>query len=716
MKKYCAYILLLIILFLPKVNAQDEIDYEDDINPYVIGDSIDLIIPQLVDFLEKNANHPASNLQLARVFEQRWQESDYLIDFDAAIQNAEYAKLLYNRSGNLVDDREVRRNEWYYPNYTDEFKKNGKPILTFEKIQQEIKRGLIESDSFLTYMPAIQENFMKMVANYDLATKTFVRINGDFNSLKDIYLLYDQNLDARFNLLKDSYDSTLYYYEAYKQAASKYPPFEVTQKLNLKAINTYRLDGLVIQTDFFRPEVDLWQYAEWVNGLRVKVENEIKVLRVDIDKIEETLSKSLKDLDKASIGDSVSLNPISSKEIFKIRKYDLNSPVANLFQYKDDKLDLVFEKKSLQKFDTLTAVSPQLKLYTFNNLFQKILRSQADIKVYQKELDRSNLQKNIAFYAKYYNGAEGVEKYFNQESDWMLDMMKQIADSIKQQIGAHYTNVYHEEQIVYKRKSIAFLSPLSNVDTFSTEVNRVTLIRNNVNELSYMAGYFFNADSVRQSFFAAKKGGEILWYENQPTLTKGATEWQQIGGVSLASGGDATFSLYRRNTDSLNFRNSLIKINQLGKVVNEIEVDTENQPVFLSDLRNKEEHLAIYQGDGFDQAAWPTEVSIVKFHPDSSNYLIRELDINGAFVGFFQLDDASIFVSKSRDGQSINFTKVSEAFEVLKKQSFQFTENQYLRFIYKISDQSLHLVAAKVAGHIVVNDRLELIYSEAELK
>jgi hypothetical protein len=244
----------------------------------------------------------------------------------------------------------------------------------------------------------------------------------------------------------------------------------------------------------------------------------------------------------------------------------------------------------------------------------------------------------------------------------------------------------------------------------------VTLIRNNVNELSYMAGYFFNADSVRQSFFAAKKGGEILWYENQPTLTKGATEWQQIGGVSLASGGDATFSLYRRNTDSLNFRNSLIKINQLGKVVNEIEVDTENQPVFLSDLRNKEEHLAIYQGDGFDQAAWPTEVSIVKFHPDSSNYLIRELDINGAFVGFFQLDDASIFVSKSRDGQSINFTKVSEAFEVLKKQSFQFTENQYLRFIYKISDQSLHLVAAKVAGHIVVNDRLELIYSEAELK
>ena len=211
--------------------AQLELDYEDDINPYFLGDSVDLVFPILFDFFKYNNDHPATNIQLALIFEERYKNAHPISDYESAIANAERAKLLFGRSRDLIDDKETRRNAWYYPNFTNEFRRNGKPIVEFDSVRVVFETGMKEADSFLTHVPPIHSNFMKMVEQYDLATKNFVRINGDYNSLKDVYLLFDDELDSRFDLVKNSYDSTLYYYKKYQEAAKEYPPFELEQKI-----------------------------------------------------------------------------------------------------------------------------------------------------------------------------------------------------------------------------------------------------------------------------------------------------------------------------------------------------------------------------------------------------------------------------------------------------------------------------------------------------
>lgn len=248
--------------------AQLELDYEDDINPYFLGDSIDLVFPILYDFFKYNNDHPASNIQLALIFEERYKNAHPISDYESAIANADRAKLLFGRSRDLIDDKETRRNAWYYPNFTSQFKRNGKPEVEFDSVKAVFERGLIEADSFLIHMPPIHSNFMKMVEQYDLATKNFVRINGDYNSLKDVYLLFDDELESRFDLVKSSYDSTLYYFRKYKEAAAEYPPFELNQDISISQIKTYRLDGLVIQTDFLVDNIRLWDYGSWVDQVK----------------------------------------------------------------------------------------------------------------------------------------------------------------------------------------------------------------------------------------------------------------------------------------------------------------------------------------------------------------------------------------------------------------------------------------------------------------
>ena len=117
-------VLLIISLFvlLPTVNyAQKELGYEEDVNPFIPGDSLDLVFPFLFDFFKINSNHPASNIQLALIYGERYKNAHPISDYEAAIANAESAKLLFGRARDLIDDRDVRRNAWYYPNFTSQF-------------------------------------------------------------------------------------------------------------------------------------------------------------------------------------------------------------------------------------------------------------------------------------------------------------------------------------------------------------------------------------------------------------------------------------------------------------------------------------------------------------------------------------------------------------------------------------------------------------------
>ncbi|WNB18778.1 hypothetical protein [Marivirga arenosa] len=716
MKKLLFIISLFILL--PKINyAQLELDYDDDINPYFLGDSIDLVFPLLYDFFKTNNEHPATNIQLALIFQERYKNAHPISDYESAIANAERAKLLFGRSRDLIDDREVRRNEWYYPNFTNEFKRNGKPVLEFEAVQSVFEQGYKEADSFLVHMPPIYDNFMKMVEQYDLAAKNFVRINGDYNSLKDIYLLFDEDLKARFDLVKNSYDSTLYYFKAYKDAASKYPPFELDQQLSFNQIKTYRLDGLVIQTDFLVNNIKLWDYTSWVNEVKNVIDTEIDQLRKDITQIEDKLDDSFDQMENWQPNDSIDIDPIERKSIYRIRKYDLNSPVANLFQYKDDKLDLINEQKSLAVYDTAEEISLQVKLYTINRVFQQTIQLENALESYNEQIALSDLNKNKDFYQQYYGGVEGFKEYFKSESGELLKIRGETANRLKTQIVEQFEKPFAQEIPTFRRLKFEWQNPENEYDSLPKNIAYINHSVTNVNELEYFGGYYFNQDSVPQAFYAAKNDTKVRWYNAVPSLYQSNKAWQQINDISVAGGGDLNFLLYESHVDSLDFINHIVVADENGKIKNDIEIDTQEKPLELTALRNSNLQLALYQGDGLGDAIWPNFLTVVKFNPDSTDYVIKEIDINGKYEGIFQTEEGIILVSSSEDKMNIHATLFDVDFNSLKKQSYSFKEDFEIHYHYQLSDESLHLMSRQgEKGHFVLNDILELRYSDVELE
>ncbi|WMN11465.1 hypothetical protein QYS49_38455 [Marivirga salinae] len=712
---------LLIILSLSFVlpfatYAQLELDYEDDINPYFLGDSVDLVFPLLYDFFKYNNDHPATNIQLALIFEDRYKNAHPISDYEAAIANAERAELLFGRSRDLIDDRETRRNAWYYPNFTNEFKRNGKPVVEFDSVKVVFYDGLKEADSFLTHMPPIHTNFMKMVEQYDLATKNFVRINGDYNSLKDVYLLYDDKLESRFNLVKNSYDSTLYYFKKYQEAAKEYPPFDLEQEISINKIKTYRLDGLVIQTDFLVDNIGLWDYGAWVDQVKKVIDTEINLLRKDIVTIEKKLDDSFAKMENWEPNDSINLDPIEKKSIYKIRKYDLNSPVANVFQYKDDKLDLISEQKSLSVYDTAEDISFQVKLYTINRVFQQTVSLENDLKKYNSEIPNSNLNKNKDFYQKYYGGIDGIKSYFKTEEEDLLKIRSESAEKLRLQILDHLEEPFLQEVPTYRGVEFEWQMPEYEYDPLTKNVAFINHSKKNVNDLEYFGGFYFDKDSVSQAFYGAKVGNSVKWYNAVPSVYSNSKVWQKVPDINVVGGGDLNFLVYESHVDSLDFVNRILVSDENGEIKNEIEINTQEKPIELTSLRNSNFQLAFYQGDGLGDAVWPTNLTAIRFHPDSSDYFIKEVSINGKYNGVFQTEAGLIVTSSSEDKKNIYVTIMDNEFNALKKKTFSFEEEIDIKHYYQVSDESLHLFNAKgEKGHLVFTDQLELRYSDIPL-
>jgi hypothetical protein len=712
---------LLIILSLSFVlpfatYAQLELDYEDDINPYILGDSIDLVFPILFDFFKYNNDHPAANIQLALIFEERYKNAHLISDYQSAIGNAERTKLLFGRSRDLIDDRETRRNAWYYPNFTNEFKRNGKPEVEFDSVKVVFEKGLKEADSFLIHMPPIHNNFMKMVEQYDLATKNFVRINGDYNSLKDVYLLFDDQLESRFDLVKNSYDSTLYYFKKYQEAVEEYPPFDLEQKISINQIKTYRLDGLVIQTDFLVGDIGLWDYATWVDQVKKVIDSDISILRKDIETIEKKLDDSFAKMENWVPNDSINLDPVEKKSIYKIRKYDLNSPVANVFQYKDDKLNLINEQKSLAVYDTAKDISFQVKLYTINRVFQQTVSLENDVKKYNSEIPNSNLNKNKDFYQKYYGGIDGIKAYFDAEAKDLLKIRSESAEKLRLQILDHLEEPFSQEIPSYRGVEFEWQIPKYKYDSLAKNIAFINHTKKNVNDLEYFSGFYFDADSTPKAFYSAKMEGNVKWYNAVPSYYPNSKVWQKVMDINVVGGGDLNFLVYESHVDSLDFINRILVSDDKGEIKNEIEVNTQEKPVELTSLRNSNLQLALYQGDGLGDAVWPTSLTVVRFHPDSSDYFIKEIDINGKYNGVFQTQSGILITASSEDMKNLHVTLLDNDFNSLNNKTFSFEEAIDIIHHYQVSDESLHLMNIKgEKGHLVLTDQFDLRYTDIPL-
>ena len=376
-------------------------------------------------FLLEEPDQPNANFRLALLHYNIFQKADPLLEYTKAIAHAREAILRLTKAKVLVTASDVKGDNEYYAPIFKTVDSKGKPFVEFTVVQQKIAVAMDSAQKFVDKMPAIYQAFTKSVRHYDNAVKIFAGINTDYTTLEDIYMLFDQSLDQRFGALKTAYDSSIWYFNNYQSLIVDYRLKKYNQKSHIKPISVYRMDGLITALSFLTPDVEFWNYAEWVESVRKAHHEEIVPLKGKITSTEIKLNESLSKIPSGTAANE-DFPRLSKDLVFQLNNYDKNSLALALLEYK------AFKQQWLQKqrnIATDTALDARLQLYS--NLIQINRGADTLITHVKNAANELNIKKHSTFLEQYYSGESGLQKFITGETALIETSFKEYRETLQ---------------------------------------------------------------------------------------------------------------------------------------------------------------------------------------------------------------------------------------------------------------------------------------------
>lgn len=453
-----------------------------------LAPALDTITPSeqmlmLRAFLQDEPDEPNANLRLALLHYNIFRKSDPLLEYTKALAHARETVLRMTKTKLLVTASEVKGDNEYYAPIFKTVDSKGKPFVEFAVVQQKMNNAMDSAQRFVEKIPAIYRAFTKSVKQYDQAVKTFAEINTDYKTLEDIYMLFDQSLDKRLEVLKTSCDSSLWYFKHYQSLIAEYPLKKYNQKSHLKQIQVYRMDGLITALSFLTRDVEFWNYTEWVDGVRKAHSSEIVALKEKIANTNQKLDESLSKISNGSAG-SDDMQRISKDLVFQLNNYDKNSLALALLEYKVFNQSWLVKQKSIQRD---TAIEAKLQLYS--SLIQANRGADTLLTHVKNALSPASIKKHASFIEKNYGGEKGLKSFLEKESQMISTTFGEYQTVLLSSLRKYNPNQEGANKFV---KINNFNVPLFTDKKSVRELDNVSVLTQKISRLpdgsAYLAG------------------------------------------------------------------------------------------------------------------------------------------------------------------------------------------------------------------------------------
>jgi hypothetical protein len=148
------HIAWLLLLLAPSFANAQRVKFRDLV-PLLSGYSAERQKNELKEYLTADLDHPNTNFRLALLYEANYKNADPLTDYAFAMANAEQATNRYLKSKQLVDEREVKRNEEYFAPIFKAFDAKGNPAIQFPRVSAKITGGYDSAILFKAKIPSI---------------------------------------------------------------------------------------------------------------------------------------------------------------------------------------------------------------------------------------------------------------------------------------------------------------------------------------------------------------------------------------------------------------------------------------------------------------------------------------------------------------------------------------------------------------------------------
>lgn len=669
----------------------------------------------LKEFLVDDLDHPNANFQLALLYEKNYRTTDGLTNYEYVMANAAQASLRFLKSKQVVDEREVNRNNEYYFPIFKMYDAKGKPNVPFAPVATKIKNGLDSADIFIKKMPPIYKAFTKSVNLYDKSVKTFADINSRFSSLDDLYLFYDTDLDQQMETLKVSYDSARFYLDQYLSLIKAYPISHHKQQYTVKPVVTYRLDGLVTTLNFLTDKIQIWDYSSWVDLVRKSVHTSISSLRNNLNQAEEKLDNSLTEIEKS--GTVATQVKLDKQLVFNLNNFDKQSLALALLEYKAYKQGWLSQQKTFQPDTTVSDRNAEV--------FSSMIYANRNADTLAREISTrttvEKIGKHKEFFSKYYGNSEGVKNYASHERENLDRMFKDQTAKLRTEVMG----------IATRTKPVAGGKAVRmgrwNISTQSTEFSRELLNKGEPITLmskaspdgsTFLSGVYKNDKKAKYyASFLAKLGpdGKPVWIKNfeykKDSLSKAPDANNLLTSFELTREGCA--ALIRTNDTLQTYQlNTFIYFNEKGEEKIRRKLKETAYPRKLNYVEKTNSFVLALKGAEEKNNYVSTEgLVLLSLNALGDVQWSRTIEMSGAFTDLVNLTDGTLVVGnfmilKDQNGKEYRTqvsVKESNPFvavindkgDVNKIQPIQVPKSIFVSKTVKVGDASINLLGAE---------------------
>jgi len=606
----------------------------------------------LSKYQKTDPTHPVCYYELGKISHYWLKEFDPLTEYNYVLQFAYNANLYYGLAHHYMDERSGKKYREYFPGVKilDDDKK-----VEFDDIKFHIDQQMTDTKNYEKNIKEIFFLFNNAVSFYGTCNQLFKKINTGFNKIKDIYLSTDENLINNLEQLAINYDSSIYYLNKYQQKIKEFPIGNYNQKYKTKKIITYRLDGLTV-ANFLENDIDLWDYNSWVQKINKVKKKNINELRTEILLADKELNASI-DFFKYSRKNDDNLTAYKVNEMlkFKIGKFDHQSIVLDLFNYKESKLNfLVSSRKKINSIDDTAKISFLQRSRYYQSLLNEWLTLSEFLNILSTKINEYHINKYYDFFELNYSGIEGFNKFISEEKQINEREINLAFSNLKfflQQENNKYT--VNLNFAPYKNYNIPLFVKKPDYNNLIPK----QLISINIDEDSegnqYITGIYLPENKNFTQAFVAKLNSNNIVQWLQFINSKDATATtHQIGKIvqALDDGGCIVIvNLFTNLNGEKVIQNHLVKLNNSGKIIKKSNLYRNFIPQFFRYDEINENYIICYKGNNLGEPDILENLYIDFNDSTRNNVWNQTMEIKGNIINIINLNqDYLVFANISQ--------------------------------------------------------------------
>ena len=599
-------IAILLILFFPSISFSQKLKYKEIIE-IINTQSKDLSYAMLKEYQKFDTTNVNSYYQLALIA-QYWAETfDPLAQYEDVEYFTTNALMLYKKTLDLLDDKEVKQNREYYSNIAIGSEKK----IEYYDVVQDINSRIDKLQFHQEKISEIVYYFNSAVNHYNTCRSAFVDVNNSRHLINDIYLSNNDTQKLQLNTIILSFDSCEYYFSKYKEAIKSYPINNHSQNYTLRTIENYQLDGLSFSS-FMKNTIELWDYKTWVLHVQKTIEEKIDPLRIEIETVYKQYTSFFNQFENAN--DPLKLEPVSlNNEIkLKINIYDQNSLIISLFEYYNEKILYLLKNKAIEKMsDSILSDDFTKKVKMYNELLTIKKSLDSTTRSLENYKNQQDLDKYYLFIKTYYNNSEGFKNYVQEEEKKNVNYLNVSKDNLK---TAMFKAMYCDtsKYIAYKKGSIPlYISAPEFVGISANKKEKY--ITTEIYEIksgeAYLTGTYISIQNKINTFVAKTDASKknILWLK-----TFSPEKSNQSRGVLLCTAGD-TCMLVATSEINGQLNNTFYKFDKHGNEIIKRVLESKKIPRIMKYDEINNRLIIAFKGELFNAFSTNSEVLTVYY-------------------------------------------------------------------------------------------------------